>query len=187
MSSTQLQQSPAPYLENCTQIQSENNGEVETHFLDLHIMEEDAINQTLVDDNQNLLRSPARKKFQKNDGAAQEMLRTPQKTPRKKAGGGGTSSPRSLVQRKTPSRRNLCSEADLVWPPPQVQMLLKECLTKKEKVQQQTVPVNTWKEIARAMKEEGGEHYRVTWELCRGKFFSLCEYFSNKLLYTGGV
>ncbi|KAK3929405.1 Zinc finger and SCAN domain-containing protein 29 [Frankliniella fusca] len=184
LSSTQLQLTELHSVENYTQIQSEhNNDEVENNFLDLNIEETNNSDQALVDVNQNLLRSPAKKKYQRSDGAIQEILKTPQKTPRKKPC--GTPSPRSLVQGRTPTRRNICSQADLVWPPSRVQMLLKECLIKKEKVQQESIPVTTWKDIAKAMKEKGEQH--VTWELCRGKFFSLCEYFSEKLLYTGGI
>ncbi|KAE8739947.1 hypothetical protein FOCC_FOCC014558 [Frankliniella occidentalis] len=189
LSSTQLPRS-SPAVDNSLQHEGDVFSEVENNINDLTVIdeEEEINNAALVDVNQNL-RSPAKKKGQRDDGTIQIIHRTPQKTPRKKPSGTAGATPsnaspaRSIVQKRTP-RRNLCSQTDLVWAPAKVKLLLAECLLRKNKEQQQNVPVATWKEISGALKDIGET---VKWEVCRGKFHSLSDYFSEKLLHTGGI
>ncbi|KAK3920820.1 Zinc finger and SCAN domain-containing protein 29 [Frankliniella fusca] len=190
LSSTQLPRSSS--VEN-GEVQHENCfEEVQSNISGLNMFDEEeekTCDRSLVDVNQNLM-SPAKKKAQRNDGSVQLTQRTPQKTPRKQRPGGGSgaatngnSSPRNIAVKRTP-KRNLCSQTDLVWPPARVQLLLADCLIKKDKVQQENIPVSTWKEIAKALKDSGEA---VSWEVCRGKFHSLSDYFSERLLNTSGV
>lgn len=83
--------------------------------------------------------------------------------------------------RKTPTPKRKVAQKNLVWAVEDLNLFVKKCVEKKERLCEDHVPLAVWKEIS-----EGVNNPDLSWKVCQIKFNSMKKYFFDTLIPLEG-